>query len=368
MRLTNKVILVASNEPWGDIWYSKQNYAFELSRTNTVIFIDPPTQWTVSNLFRISPQLIKQTNSLIILRYGNYIPVRINFLNRINNFLVSRKLRRKLRQNAFEPDMFWTFDPMRLYQPKLLGVKTSIYHCVDYYYFQFYGEKQLCENSSVIFATSQLFLNEFSQFDTPKYIVPHGISEDEFNIDPLRAREIDIKHKDFGLYIGVVDPRMDFEMYEKVIQTFPEKKFVFVGPIRLTDNESAQRIFAEQKYSNVILAGPKHFKDLKYYVNASSFCISFMDMDYHPNTVHHHKTLVYLAQGKPVFSFAYEEYKQDPDVMYMSNDQGVILNLLDQFIKEGESDNKKNNRLSYSKRYLFENVLDKAGNYLTPYI
>ena len=34
MKLENQTILVTSNEPWGDLWYSKQNYAYELSKKN----------------------------------------------------------------------------------------------------------------------------------------------------------------------------------------------------------------------------------------------------------------------------------------------------------------------------------------------
>ncbi|WP_436515261.1 hypothetical protein [Ekhidna sp. To15] len=364
MKIQNRNIAVTSNEPWGDIWYSKQNYAFELSRNNRVIFINPPTKWRLTNLFDSKVVINKVSDQLSTLDYGNWIPTRWKLTNFLNNLVVSRRIKKVLKNNEFEKFIFWAFDPTRLYDPQILGADVSVYHCVDYYYFQYYGEKQLCRKSDYLFATSQLFLDEFNEFEKPKHVVPHGISQDEFELDPTREKELNISHSSFGLYLGVIDHRMDFEFYEQVIQKFPEQLFVFVGPVRETNNEAFDRIFKEQKYENVILTGPVHFKDLKYYISKASFCMSFMNMNYHANTVHHHKTLVYLAQGKPVFSFEFEEYKKNKDIMYLSNDYDELINELSSFLKSGETQNVKDQRISYAKKYTFQSILDQAGSIL----
>ena len=49
--IKGKNIIIVSNEPWGDIWYSKHHYAYELNKTNQVLFIDPPRKWSFWNLF-----------------------------------------------------------------------------------------------------------------------------------------------------------------------------------------------------------------------------------------------------------------------------------------------------------------------------
>lgn len=41
MELKGKRIVTASNEGWGDVWFSKHNYAYELSKHNEVLFVDP---------------------------------------------------------------------------------------------------------------------------------------------------------------------------------------------------------------------------------------------------------------------------------------------------------------------------------------
>lgn len=361
MKLEEQYIVVTSNEPWGDIWYSKQNYAFELSRKNRVIFINPPKKWNPSNLFSLKLKLKNETSNLQSLDYSNWIPTRWKFTNIINNYFVSKRLKKFLRKNGFKEFIFWGFDPIRLYNPKSLGAHIGIYHCVDYYYFQYYGEKQLCLNSDYLFATSQLFLDEFSAFDKPKNVVPHGISRDEFKLDDAIAKSIDIPYDNYALYIGVVDHRMDFAYYEEVLLKFPNLKFLFVGPVRETKNEAFDRIFKERKYDNAIIVGPKHFKELKYFIAKSLFCMSFMDMSYHANTVHHHKTLVYLAQGKPIFGFAFEEYKANSHIMYMDNDKQELMNLLENFIANGEDPNLINERIDYALKYTFENILENAS-------
>ena len=51
--LKNSNILITSNEPWGDIWYTKHNYAYELSKTNKVFFLNPPKGWRQNSLKNI---------------------------------------------------------------------------------------------------------------------------------------------------------------------------------------------------------------------------------------------------------------------------------------------------------------------------
>lgn len=365
--MKGETIVVTSNEPWGDIWYSKQNYAYELSKTNRVYFLNPPVKRSVLNLFNFRVKTEPISESLTVVHYDHVFPYLNGFFNRLNNLVVSKFLNRWFKKSqGVERFIFWAFDPIRLYNPKLLNAKQSIFHCVDYFYFKHLGEKVLCQNVDYIFATSQLFLDNYSAFDKPKFVVPHGISSEEFWLDPLEKQKIkaELPFTDFGLYIGVIDHRMDFELMEKVITRFKDTPFVFVGPIRPQDNASFANIFEKNLYQNVHLLGPKHFKTLKYYVDASLFCLSLMDMTFHMNTVHHHKTLVYLNQGKPVFSFAFEEYKKLDEIIYLSNDGKELMDMMDRFLKHGEPEELKQRRIEHAKKFVFEQVILGASKLL----
>jgi hypothetical protein len=192
-------------------------------------------------------------------------------------------------------------------------------------------------------------------------LIPHGISSEEFLLDPSEQELHKLPYERFGLYIGVIDHRMDFNAFENVIKSFPNTPFVFIGPVRDQPGDAFKRIFVGNTYSNVHALGSKHFKTLKYYVNQAMFCLSLMDMNFHMNTVHHHKTLVYLNQGKPVFSYIFEEYKSNADIMYLSNNAQELISNIKDLLDNGEPPQLAKKRLDYAKQYIFENVLQNAG-------
>ena len=51
MKSNGQTIFIISNEHWGPVWYSKHHYANELSASNIVYFINPPSKWKFTNLF-----------------------------------------------------------------------------------------------------------------------------------------------------------------------------------------------------------------------------------------------------------------------------------------------------------------------------
>ncbi|GIV43052.1 MAG: hypothetical protein KatS3mg035_0175 [Bacteroidia bacterium] len=91
MKLENQNIVIISNEPWGDIWYSKQNYAYELSKLgNKVYFIDPPQPYELKNLFSNHFTLKKYSENLSIIQYRNRLPA--GKFNKLNNQWVTKEL------------------------------------------------------------------------------------------------------------------------------------------------------------------------------------------------------------------------------------------------------------------------------------
>jgi len=77
----------------GDIWYSKQNYAYELSKKNKVYFINPPLSWSPINLIYNPIRLSSYNENLKIISYQNFLPIINNLFNKLNNLLVSTYLK-----------------------------------------------------------------------------------------------------------------------------------------------------------------------------------------------------------------------------------------------------------------------------------
>jgi hypothetical protein len=357
-------ILIVSNEGWGKIWYSKHNYAYELSKNNNVLFVNPLTKWKPASFFNSQIKMEGIGTNLAQLSYNSPLPSRGVILHRINNWIVSKRLNKWLKAHQFCNFIQWSFDPFRLYNPKLLGGKLSIYHCVDLYGFKYYGEDQIASNSDLIFVSSSTFFGTYKNYNKSIFLLPHGISIEEFNIDENEAKAVKISSTDFGLYTGVIDNRIDFDLVEKAVIKFSEISFLFIGPLNLPDDEIAHRIFIENKYPNVIALGPVHFKKLKFYIVQSKFCISFMNIKIEGNMIAHHKSLNYLSHGKPVFGSIFSDYEKLDDIFYMSNNHEVLLKMLSDFISLGESSKLADKRIAYARSHTFENILLQAHKHI----
>ncbi len=366
MKLENQNIVIISNEPWGDIWYSKQNYAYELSKLgNKVYFVDPPDPYEIRNLFANHFTLKPYSDNLFIIKYKNRLPA--SAFNILNNRWVTKDLENFLASIGVKEYILWTFDPVRLNDPSLFkNAKYKIFHCVDIYKFEYYPNlKALLKNMDVMFSTAQSFIDDYSPYSkAPTKIVPHGISNEEFIINNQELTLFDLDIVNYNLYVGVIDARIDYELLEKMLVNFPNEKFVFIGPLKLPENPLAHRIFTEKKYSNLVIAGPRHFKTLKVFIYHAKSCLALMDKNYFGNLVHHHKTLVYLTQGKPVFSVLCEAYHGLDDIMYLYNSHEEMLNMFDHFLKNGEPEYLKQKRIEYAKQYSFTNVLKLASDVL----
>jgi hypothetical protein len=361
--LKGKNILIVSNEPWGDVWYSKQNYAYELSKNNRVFFINPTDKWSFKNLFTFNVNEGFYSDSLSYVNYTNFLPAKGKLLDIINNYITSKRLKNWLQNSKkIENYIFWSFDPIRLYNHKLIGAKIGIFHCVDLYNMNFFGEKIILRNSNILLSSSSMFNDLYSKFPVPKYVIKHCISMDQFTIDEKEKEKVEIELKsldvdlyNFGLFVGNIDQRTNLYLINLLAETFPHKKFVLIG------NFNKNRELDLNK--NILLMGPRNYKKLKYYVHFSEFCFSFL-IQQENNTINSHKILLYLAQGKPVFSSFYKDYENTSGLLYMGKSDSEIKNLLLSFFDKGEEQSNREKRIQYAKNYTFEKTLLKIEEIL----
>jgi glycosyltransferase involved in cell wall biosynthesis len=362
--LINKNIAITSNEAWGDIWYSKHNYAYELSRRNKVVFINPQGKWKISYLLGCKITTFKYNENLMVLNYNNVLPIRSKLLYQINNYLVSSKLRKYFRQHNFSDFILWAFDPNRLSNPKLLGATRSFFHSVDLYSFKLYGEFELAQKSDAIFSIANELIKYYKEFKTPIVLIPHGISSDEFSVEKEAIPE-DLTFENYGLYVGNIDKRVDFKLVEEILKEFPETTFLFIGNLNPREmDDAATRIFIEKRYPNLYHKNAIHFKKLKAYVSKAKFCLAPMEHTMYHNTISHHKLLQYLAFGKPIFASKFLEYQNESDLLYMTNDYNETINNIRRFVAEGESDEIVNKRIQYARRFTFQEIFKRVEKFM----
>ena len=359
MQLRDKTILIISNEPWGLVWLSKHNYAYELSRNNRVIFVDPPKPWSLINLLRPTVSLTAISPTLSILRYGNRLPVLNKLLYHLNERWVATGIHRFLRRNGIVVEMFITFDPTRLSVPQRFKPDTALFLSVDNYTFTFYGERDLCRNVDAIITVSEQLTARYKDFHKPTLTIGHSISTEEFHGEPPSRMP-----QGYGLYVGAIDHRVDHKRVEAMLVRFPNVPFVFIGQLSIPEKSPARSIYLPGRYPNMHFLGVKPFKELKSYIAGSRFCLAPRDVRSLSNTISQHKTFQYLALGKPLFSTVFTEYLPIGQLMYMENDAEKSLDQLEHFLSEGEPAHLAQERIDYARTMTYERTFERIEGFL----
>lgn len=348
MKLENQNILIVSNEPWGDIWYSKHNYAHELSKKNKVFFINPPRPFKFTNFLNFKIHEKKISSELTILEYPNLLPVSILGFWRLNDIIVLKKLHRFFKKKNLHDIIFWTFDPIRLHLPKLLKPKKTILHIVDAYLFSYTSEAHLAKSADLILCVSNKIAENYKKYNSNVVIQPHAIPDNEF-ITVTHKRNNPIK----ALYIGKIDSRIDFEFNIEIFKSFPNIEFTLVGMI---DEKFKSRVLQE-KLKNVFFVPPIKSSDLKNYVSNADFCFIFKNI-YSGNNIFSHKLLQYLAQGKPIFGTEFSDITPElKKALYISNDVNEIKKMITAFCAAEENDDKSAVRIKYANEHTFSKAL-----------
>lgn len=355
----DKNIIIVSNEPWGDIWFSKHHYAKELSHSNKVIFINPPAKWRISNLWKRRITEKKVDENLSVLNYHNFLPF---FFMTFNNKVVSKRISQHLKKSKFSMDIFWSFDPQRLFIPSLFGAKKTIFHVVDKYQFKHPAELIFHQHVDGFILVSDEFVSQYLSYNRPQIVVPHGLSGDEFKIEANPNFNID--YSDFIVFIGNVDLRLDYQFIYKLGSKFPNEKFLFVGGIKTVDDIYFKKLFTDKELKNIIYLPPVHAKNVKYYIHAAKGCIAPMSTQLDGNMISHHKILQYMAHGKAVFCPVFSAYLPFDHLLYMDNSPERLLNKLNDFLTTGEKVELKTERIEIAQQHNYSHHLKTINNFI----
>lgn len=353
LKLENQTIIIISNEPWGDMWYSKHNWANELSKKNNVFFINPPEKWRPTNLLSSNITITDYTESLSIIDYNNRLPfTRSELIYQVNEFFISKSILKKIKK---EKIIFWSFDPYRFSSPQLFKPLRSIFFRVDIFFLK-PREQRLIKNVDGVIVTAKQLLEGVNA--KKELVVSHGIAEAEFTC------EANIEYDEgFILYVGGIDYRMDIKLLEKMLLAFPNEKFLFIGKVHNLDNELFQQLFFQNKYPNLIVHGVEHFKKLKNYVAKAKACLAPMDLTVPGNAVHHHKSLQYLAMGKPIISPIFnDEINNDEHILGYKTPEEAIEILKN--INTTETTKLQENRIKFAKQFLYSNLIKKVEAFI----
>lgn len=359
MELKGLNILIASNEPWGDVWFSKHNYANELSKQNRVVFIDPTPRWQLQNVLGPEVSLVQVQEGLSVLRYRNVLPSVNDGAFRLNNTLISRAITKALGAQGLLPDLFLSFDPSRLYDPVLLGARHSAFIAVDVYTMHMRGERFIYPRVDRFITLSETFNAMYRPYNKPILTIGHAIPDTAFT-----AQAAPIGFSDYGLYVGTLDMRIDLELLSGLIEDHPDVPFVFIGPYTLDNDPQAQQLFREGRFPNVHLVGAMPYRQLAAWIAGARFCLAPMGRHFPGNNISHHKIFQYLALGKPVFSTVFSEYLPFGHLLYMNDDRQAARDELSEFLRAGEPAGLAAERIALARTKSFDATFQSIGDFL----
>lgn len=348
-------VLIISNEAWDGPRYSKHRTAIALAASRSVVFVDPAMRWQPMNLLRWSISERRTPEGVDVISYFNAIPYLGGSLRGLNDRVVSLRLRRYLRRTGRYAPLIWTFDPSRLASPALLNPVLSVYHCADDHSLGVHVESKLAGRVDHVFCIAKGLMPRFLGVNPSVHHVPHGLAQED--LEPATASHPRFP-SGYGLYIGNVNNRHDFLLWEKLMRAHADLHWVVVGPVRATDSE-ARHLQVVKRLPNVTFTGQVPYGDLRALISGCAFGFLYMNDDLEANRISSQKVVQFLAQGKPFFCSWLSEYAGHRDLVLMSDSHAEALELFARWRAEGETGACIERRIAHARELLYERLFER---------
>ena len=331
------LIIVTSDEPWGNVWHTQLHYAYELSKQFTVIYVEPPGKWNFSNLFRFRPEKKKISNSLTVLTYLNVFPIKFlkGFFVKCNDY-INCLLIKKIISKDKTKIIAWRFDHFRCLNFPAIKIFRSVYHVVDYYIGQ-ENNVELTKQSDVVVITSPRLLEYYFKLNQNAINIPQAISSDEFLVDENKVEAIKNQFGKIILFISTLTENFSFELLKLISAKFTGHTLLIIGPYKLTEAQDIESFDNLKTKKNVKYIGVVNGPELKNYVNASNVCLipyKFKE-EKKINIRSPLKAINYIAQKKTVISTIDCEIKElENKIIYQAETSEEFVSLVQKAIEK----------------------------------
>lgn len=238
----------------------------------------------------------------------NFVPEGKTYrlLLQINEYFIIKRIKAVLKKQGISDFIF--INSFNFHYPgigKGLKPALNIYQCVDPMIIPYdmkhgiTSELQLVKESDMVICTSKALYEEKSKINKNTFFVPNAADlshsskamDSDMTIHPLLEK---IPKPVIG-YFGSIERRIDFDLMQSVINSNPDKSFVFAGPY-----------FAEHipewffNRPNVHLPGPVPYTEMPQMLKGFDIAIIPFKKDDVSATIFPLKLFEYLGAGKPV--------------------------------------------------------------------
>ena len=300
-------IFLYSQEPWGDMWYSKHHYAAHLAKTHTVFFVSPPTRWRIGDLLSFGVKVHEVPEGVKVVEYRHNLP-----LSLLPPWLADRvaaTIARKLRKlTAVRNPVHWCFHPTQVVDQWIAQAPGGrvIYHVVDPYH-DLRHERAFARACDLIVAVNTWYVERYEQLNPNCLLVPHGVSiQDRRHDDALvaAARE---RWGRYAILAASFGRSVNYALLARVASRYKDLRLILAGQIFPLDNEAQALRESLLALPNVVYVGVKHPDELRNLICAAELGLIAYDVEPTLETPTNAgrtplKVLTYLAQLRPVVS------------------------------------------------------------------
>jgi glycosyltransferase involved in cell wall biosynthesis len=284
-----------------------------------------------------------KSNTLAILTTYPVLPLRyIRIVNKINEFIRLRSIRRAMRKLGVGNSVLWVYAPDAGRIVGKLGESASMYYCADDWAAsdQWWNrasdirerESELASKVDLIVGTSNKIVHKWTQAHKSAILVSNGADVHSFK----RARNVDLEipadlravPKPRIGYVGFVDGRFDVHLYENISSLRPDWSFVIVGPV----NERNLNLSLLRQRPNVHFLGPRSRAELPGYLKGFDVCTIPYICNTLSESIFPLKLFEYLAAGRPIVTTPLPELLPFVDYIRMAGTperfrEGIELSL-----------------------------------------
>lgn len=231
------LILITSDEPWCEVWHTQLHYAHQLSKSYKVVFVGPPDPWNPIKLLFDHSDVRQLSQSLTILSYKNYFPVRFGKMAmRINDWLNEIRIKGVVGKKSLNGNLLlWRFDHFRGYFLFSNSKNCrNLFHVIDPITNARYNDI-FSSSADLVVITSPKFFDYYRRLNPNTILIPQGIDLESYAtaVPDAVTHEVAV---DSIVLLGTLTDAVDYSMLGRIAERFPGR-LVVIGPDKIINSE-----------------------------------------------------------------------------------------------------------------------------------
>ncbi len=378
--MNNLDIIITGLQPWdSDIGGNSKNIALEFSKTNRVLFVNPPLDRKSKYMNKSSndqESIIKLNDNLwtfsppSLLESINWLPnVFFRFFNKKNNKKLSSDIKLALNKLNFkdfiiivDSDMFRS-----KYLDVLLKPKLFIYYTRDNLmtvpYWRKHGEimePEIIKKADFVIANSPYLSEIAKKHNSNSFYVGQGCDLTHFKHKAILAPKDIAKIQGVKIgYVGLLTSRrLNIKLLEELANEKPDWQIILVGP-----QEDCFKNSNLHEIKNIHFLGPKDMSLLPNYIQFFDICINPQIINDLTIGNYPRKIDEYLAMGKPTVATQTPTMQIFKDFVYLATSTSDYINCIELALTEN-NEYLIESRKKFAENHTWENNINEINKHI----